>query len=257
MTIKNKKAGIFAAGMVLAMLIFMSAAWFAFSTTNEKIGVEFRAINYLENLKNEQIKFKIYSEDATNIASVQSFYEIAKDSAIDKAEASCQVLDNYIIWSQDCKPESSFTKQQFLSDYNRVFTNLISKYPNENLRATFTNEIIENSVVSTTLPLTLKAEKQGSFAKYSFETTFTPLIKVNLTKESIILGDFAEIYTDVISCSKDLACFNNLDFENWNFKVTEYSTYFLFKFQTKKSFFFTNGAIQNFKPIELNFIIKK
>lgn len=256
--IKSKKAGIFAAGMILAMLIFMTTAWFAFSTTNKKITAEINTLPVLNSYYNEQDRFYLYAQESQKLAVSQAFYQIAKDAAINPAKESCNLLNNYIIWNENCNPNTDMIKERFLENYNQTLANLIKLYPNDNMRPEYVNEINENNwIASTAQPITLNSEKQGSFAKYNFSYSFSPSIKLNLTEQDIYLEDFKMIYNKFDSCNKELECIKAISLKHWKITVEEYSSYILLKLKTKKAFFFQENGVEKYAPIELNFIIEK
>ncbi|MGB9707841.1 MAG: hypothetical protein ACPLXC_00735 [Candidatus Pacearchaeota archaeon] len=262
----NKRAVAFAYSIIIAMIVLMSAAWYAFTTTNNKITAEVTALSVLRNYYNEQDRFSVYLEESQKLAASQAFYQLLKDSAIDKSQISCKIIENVIVWSDSCHPEEDFIRVKFIEDYRFSFSSLMKNYPNEKFRPEYANALNEamDEIISVTTPFTLSIQKQGTFATYTFNYTIDPTTKLNLTLQSIYLKDFEELYNKIKEeknkCSSVSAdCFKNLNFEHWTFTTEDKMSYLLFKFKTKGAFIFkepeTNA--QNFKPIELNFIIEK
>lgn len=254
---KNRKAGMFAAGMILAMLIFMSTAWFAFSTTNKKINAEFDVFPDLKNFYDNQDRFVLYSTESSKFAASQAFYEIAKDSAIDKNKDSCQVYNNIIIWSGSCKPETSFVETKFMESFNAGFNGLIQKFPNPDFKITYSNALNGNNIDSTAQAIKQESKEKGSFAAYTFTFSFEPTIHLDLEKKN--LHDFILIYERATEaknkCGQDIPCLKNtFNMENWIFDVEKSSNYMIFRLRTKTSYFYNDGA-EKFSPIELNFAL--
>ncbi|MEM2954856.1 MAG: hypothetical protein QW625_02835 [Candidatus Nanoarchaeia archaeon] len=263
----KRKAGIFAAGMILAVLIFMATAWHTFSTTNKKISVGIETLPTLTNFYDEQDRFSIYIKESSKLAASQALYNLAKDAAIDKNKELCRIepQTGYIIWDSSCKPELSFIKQKFLQNYNKSFNEFIQKYPNANLRPTYINEFDETTaknkeIKSTALPIIFQSIEKGTFAVYNFSYVIETSTKINLTEQNIYLEDFEEIYNKIIEekakCQTlDVDCFKNLNFDRWNFDVERQGSYIIFKFKTKAIYFFQETSIERYAPIELNFAI--
>lgn len=256
--IKNKKAGIFAAGMILAMLIFMTTAWFAFSTTNKRISAEISTLPILNSYYNEQDRFLLYAQEAQKLAASQALYNIAKDAAIDPISESCNLMNNYMLWNEHCSPKTEIVKQKLLDYYNKTFDASIKAYPDEKMHSDYISEITETKELSSTAQaISLNSEKQGSFAKYNLSYSFNPSIKLNLTEQNIYLEDFEIIYNKIAACNKNLECIKAISLEHWNIAIEEQTSYFLFKLKTKTFHFFHEDNIEKYKPIELNFIIEK
>ncbi len=263
---KNRRAVAFAYGMVLAMIVFMSAAWYAFTTTNNKITAEINTLSVLKIYYNEHDRFSIYLEESQKLASSQAFYQLSQDAAIDKSQTSCRIIENNVVWGENCHPEEDFINIKFTEDYRFSLNSLVSKYPNEKLRPEYANALNDamDEMTSVAAPLTLSSQKQGTFVKYTFNHTIDPTIKLNLTEQSIYLNDFTEIYDKIREeknkCSTINAdCFKNINFEHWTFVTEDHASYILFKFKTKKAFIFKaiDTTAENFGPVELNFIIEK
>lgn len=269
----NKRAGIFAVGMIITMMVVMAAAWQAFSTTNKKITVGTKILPNLTSLYDEQDRFFIYIEESKSLAASQALYEIAKDAAINKNKDSCRVepKTNYFIWDNNCKPEALFIKQKFIQEFNKSLASFVEAYPKENLRLHYTNEFAEGSeeIISTALPIKLESKAKSTFASYSFSHSLKPFLtstKTNLTKENIDLN-FNEIYNKIVEkktrcqteqkdteeCSKALKA---IEFDSWHASVERQGSYFIFRLKTKDFFFFQENNLENYKPIELNFVIE-
>jgi len=261
---QNKKAGIFAAGMILAVIIFMAAAWFAFNTTNNKIKAEIQTLSILNNFNNEQVKFSFYAHDSQKLAASQAFYELAKEAAIDPLSDSCYIKETYFIWSEHCHPQTDQVTRLFLNKYNQTFSKLIRDYPNKNISADFANIIEGDKLTSTSLPIILEEKKKATFATYTITQDISPKppLQTDLVGEKIYLDNFENIYNGVLSrkssCSIiNEACFEDLGFAHWNDKVEDKGAYLLFTLTTKETHFFQEGNALVYKPIVLNFVIEK
>jgi|GEM_PF-2778437 len=250
----NKRALAFGWGMVMAMIIFMSTAWFAFTTTNQKISAEITSLSILEDYYKEQDRLIAYSETSSKLALSQSFYQLAKDSAIDITN-SCKVINNVMVWNNNCHPNADFVKQKFLEYYDTNFNSFMLEYPNK-MDITYTNVLENTTLISRASPVTFSSEKQGTFAKYNFTYNFEPSIKINLTEQGISLEDFESIYNKILECNKKIECFQKINLENWDISTESQGSWFLFKLKTKKPFIFYENDIENYAPIELNFIIE-
>ena len=269
---KNKKASIFALGMVLAMIIFMSISWYSFTKTNTNIENEFDTIIIVNSYKNQKNMFSFYLNDAAKLASSQAFYEIAEEAAIDKNQ-QCNIYDNHLVWSQNCKPEFELVKKNFIEKYNKTLYNFTEKYPKpsfdikpiESIELYHTLDL-ENSIIKTDLSEKIYfMEKQTNFAIYNLTYQFKPSTTLNLTSQEIVLEDFIDIYEEInnavenckneenpVSCIKN----ENLVFERWIFNLEKKVSYLTFEFKTKKSFFFENiEKEEKFEPIILKFAI--
>lgn len=270
----GKRAGIFAVGMIITMIIVMAAAWQAFSTTNRKIAVGVEILPNLTSHYNEQDRFSIYIEESKSLAASQALYEIAKDAAIDKKKGSCRVepQTNYFIWDNNCKPETLFIKQRFIQEFNKSLISFVKAYPKENLRPYYMNEFAEGSeeiINSAASPIKLESKAKSTFASYSLshsvETSLTST-KTNLTEENIDLN-FNGIYNKIVEektrcqteqkeaeeCSKALEA---IEFDYWRADVERQGSYFIFRLKTKDFFFFQENNLENYKQIELNFIME-
>lgn len=261
MKIKNKTAGIFAIGMILAMIVFMTTAWFSFSLVNKKISTTIKTLPNLTELYEEQDRFYLYLKESSKLAASQAFYQISKDAAID--ERSCNLINNYVIWEQNCHPKTELVRQKFLEYYNQNLAAFIKNYPNKMLRPEFLNEFETEEIInSTALPIEIQTTKKSNFANYNFSYAIKISIKRNISEQGIYLEDFEEIYNKINElkekCSatsggvSNIECFKNLELEHWNFEIEQQGSYFFFKLKTKNLFFFNEKGVENFAPIELN-----
>jgi len=251
----NKKAGIFAAGMVLAMIIFITTAWFAFSTTNKKISREMLCLSVLNSYYNEEDRFMLYARESAKIAASQAFYLIAKDAAVNLKENSCNVRNNYIIWTESCHPETESIKEKFLNYYNKTFSELIKNYPNKVQPEYFL--LLENdTLILMAQPIRFTSEKQETFAKYTINYSFDPSFMLNLPEQKIYLEDFETIYNKIKACNNNSSCLEDISFEHWETSLEEFATYYLFNLKTKNFYFFQDDT-QKYEKIELGFIIEK
>jgi len=254
----NKNAGIFAALMILSMIIFMTTAWFAFSKTNEKIKESIN-ISVLSDIYKEYDRFSFYLKESSELSASQAFYEIAKDAGINLS-LECNTYNNYIIWDVNCKPDSLFIEQKFVDEYNKTFSNYIRNYPNENFIIRFDNKLENKEITSeASSPVILSSEEKSSFATYNVSYKLSPSIKASLESYNIHLEDFGNIYSSIIrekeNCRNDedsVSCLkNNIVLENWQFDARKEGSYYLFKFTTKKYFFFYENE-EKFAPISVN-----
>ncbi len=261
---QNKKAGIFAAGMILAVIIFMAAAWFAFNTTNNKIKVEIQTLSILNNFNNEQVKFTFYAHESQKLAASQGFYELAKEAAIDPLSDSCYIKENYFIWSEHCHPQTDQVNRLFLNKYNQTFSRLIKDYPNKNISADFANILEGDKLTSTSLPIILEEKKKATFATYTIIKDIAPKppLQTDLVGEKIYLDNFENIYSQILSRKSSCTtinedCFKSLGVAHWNDKVEDKGAYLLFTLTTKEIHFFQENNNIVYKPIVLNFVIEK
>ncbi len=269
---KNKKAGIFAVGMVLGMIIFIGIAWYAFSSTNKNInsGIE---ISDATNYKNLQNTFSFYMNGVAKLSSTQSFYDIAKQAAINKENSNCNVYSekNYFMWSSDCKPEQQFIEDLFVEKYNQSFYDFLQKYPESGFESGFELQKIEyihnleEEIIKSTAPIkVLKTEKATAFATYNISYNLNPIINLNLSEQEIYLDDFIDIYHTtnlaVQECKEqqnpEICIKNKLNFKRWTTKIQKSSSNFIFELKTNKYFFFKDSeGRQDFKQIKLNFVM--
>jgi len=254
----NKRAaGAFAILMMIGMIVFMTAAWMTFSTTNKKAIGEINLIPILKNYYDNQERFLIYSTESSKLAASQAFYEIAKYSAIDKNKDSCQVYNNIIIWSESCKPETTFIETKFMESFNADFNGLIQKYPNPDFKITYSNLLHGNNIDLTAQPIKQESKERGNYAIYNFTYSFNPSMQIDLEKKN--LHDFILVYEKAIEsknkCGQDIPCLKNtFNMENWIFDVEKSSNYLIFRLKTKTSYFYNDGA-EKFSSIELNFAL--
>lgn len=251
--IKNKKAGMFGALMVLSMIVFMATAWFAFSKTNEKINGSFN-ITALKNYYYEQDKFSFYMKESSRLSASQAFSEISKQAGINLT-TKCNTYKNYIIWNENCFPDNLFIQQKFLEEYNKSFHNYINNYPNKEFIVDFIHNFEDNKITSEGKKITLTTAKKSSFAVYNFSYEIIPKSNFDLASEKINLNNFREIYNIVINekekCSNEISCLkNNVVLNDWNVEIEKENNYILFNFSTKKFFFYENA--EKFAPIAMN-----
>lgn len=263
----SKKAGIFGAGMILMMIVFMSTAWFAFSTTNKKVAAEMELLPVLTSLYNEQDRFYLYLEETKKLASSQAYYETIKKLETGTINKNCRIEPNtkIAIWDSRCKPTDEI-KKSFLEEFNKSFDFFIKAYPNEKLRQNYIHIFDENkneTIISKTQQAILETQKNGTFAIYNitFSTEQTETIITELKEQQISLDDFVKIYEEVVKERENCIetnqdCFKNLNFENWNRKVEKQGNYFFFELTTKKAFFFIEKNKMKFEPIKLKFILE-
>ncbi len=263
---QNKKASIFALGMVLGVIILMGIAWYGFAATNKNIYKGIKIIDPL-NYKNLKDNFALYLNESAKLSASQSFYEIAKETAIDKENPGCNIYSgkDYIIWSQECKPEQKIIEEMFIKYYNKSFNILLQEYPLIDTEKIEYNHILEENQINSFASLEkIKTTKKAVFATYNVSYEFDPSTNLDIKKQEIHLEDFISIYqktTNQIKICKEeenqLDCIKkNLEFERWIFYVDKEGSFFIFEFKTKKYFFFENvDGRERFNPLKLNFAI--
>ena len=286
----GKKAGVFAIGMVLGMIIFMSLTWYSFLTTNKKISVEIAGSTTIANNKNTIDNLVFYIDEAKKLAASQAFYEIAKEWAIDlnveDSAQECKMYNEYIIWSQNCKPEQEKIEAVFIKKYNESFYNLLNqyllnRYHKENLNISDLNyfdyvyTLEGEKIISSATIKTLSAIEKANFATYNISYNFDPSTTLDLKKQEISLNEFESIYqetnsvieeckalenneenseTEILSCIKSRIK-NSLEFKKWIVEVKKEGSFLIFELKTKKYFFFTLDNEGKFSPITLAFAI--
>ena len=265
--IKQKKAGVFAIGMVIAMILFMTAAWFAFTATNNKITFETRALEPLMDYNNEYDRFIIYRDESAKMAASQAFYEIARDAGIDKNQDSCTVYNNYFILSDNCKPGTNAVRAKFIDIYNRSFNNLMSLYPQYNFRNNIYSVMYSsdrNMIEFKTDKIKPSSQVKTDFAVYNLSYEVDPSATVNLSEQDIILEDFEEIYLKIINAKNSCvgreitSCMKSkLEFVRWHFDAEKQGSHLIIKMKTKSSYFYQDATSdERFAPVEFNFAIQ-
>ncbi|MCX8193813.1 MAG: hypothetical protein N3G19_00385 [Candidatus Pacearchaeota archaeon] len=263
---KNKKAGIFAAGMVLATIIFIVTAWFAFSTTNKNITAEIELLPILTSIYNEQDRFSLYINETKKLAASQAFYELTKRGAVIDENCRIEPDTKSVIWDSNCKPEITYINKAFLEEFNETFNFLVNSYPNEKFRQNYSHIFNEqeNVIISKDKSQIIENKKEGNFASYtiSLSTEKTATITTNLNEQEINLDDFVKIYDKIMEekskCSEETHdCLKNFNFENWNVKIEKQGNYYFFELTTKKAFFFIENNNIKFEPIKLKFVLEQ
>jgi len=256
----GKKAGIFAISMVVGMIIFISLSWYSFSITNKNLNLGIsKAIS--ANYQNTRDKIYFYTLESSKLAASQAFYEVAKESAVDKEKTLCTVIENKLIWNQNCKPEQKFVENKFLEKYNDSFIGFLKNYPEKQLEdSEYIYLIEEDELFSTTSEKTLTTIETTPVATYTMNYMFDSSLKINLFDEGIYLEDFESIYkqaNSAITACKDsknmVVCVKNrINLGRWVVEVEKEGSYLIFKCKTKKYFFF-NESGEKFEQIGLDF----
>ena len=252
----GKKAGVFAISMVIGMIIFISLSWHAFSITNRNLNLGIsKTITNNEDVKD---RFIFYITESSKLAAAQAFHEIAKHSA---GNDDCKVIENKIIWNDECKPDQKSLKDEFLKRYNSSFIGFIKNYPEENLRDIEYFYLIENDkLISVASKKTLNSIKEETFVTYNISSEFDASSIINLTELNIKLDDFGQIYEEAQNAITECRDSNNisscvqnkLSFKRWQTEVKKEGSYLIFKCQTKNYFFFDDSG-EKFEPITLDF----
>lgn len=254
----NKKAGAFAIGMVLTMIVLMSLTLHAISKSNQAVEKTFSLKN-LTSLYLEADRISFYFKEASRLSAYQAFYEIVKDAAINTSNKLCfsQTYENkeIIIWDKSCKPEINFLKEKFLLEYKKNIDKYAKRYPKD---IKFEIESwMENNKISSRLKVKLNAKNE----RYNISYSFVKVFYTNLTSESIVLEDFLEIYEKVNKAKKENKgnienCFG-LSFERWKCKAKKIDDSYLFELETKKPYFFELDGKEHFENIKLVFLLKQ
>lgn len=257
----NKKAGVFAIGMVITLFILMRLTWHGFTLFNEKVDKGISSLDNLTTLYAASERISFYLQEASRLSASQAYYIIAQEAAIDKEKQKCFTRKyqgkDIIQWEELCKPQLALLKQKFLSEQNKSLIKFIERYP-EKLNISMLNTI-ENDLLSTMIKVHLTTQQASSFALYNLSYGLEKNFKINLTEEKIFLDDFVNIYdkssTTIKECKNQeiKTCLKKLSFKNWNYKVTVFDRWVLFEFSSKKYFFFENETGMRFEPIELKF----
>ncbi|UZE93792.1 MAG: hypothetical protein IB618_03430 [Candidatus Pacearchaeota archaeon] len=261
--IKNKKAGVFAIGLVLGMIIFIGMSWHAFSTTNKNINAGVIKTTASINIKNMGDRLSFYINESSKLAASQAFYEIVKDSAIDKDNPSCTVTGDTIIWNSNCMPEKIFLQNKFTDEYGKSFFDSLKAYSETNLTdITYTHTFENGEIKTKTDPKTFSSEEKGTFATYKLEYEFNPSITLILEEENINLDSFDFIYiktnSDIRECRDEeavdmvLCVKNKLEFDGWTVDVKKQGSYLIFELETEEYFFFEDKGMK-FEKIILKF----
>jgi hypothetical protein len=265
----NRKASIFALGMVLAAFIFMGLAWGGFFMSNKNVNREI-GLEEPMYLKNIEDKFILYSNQAAKLSASQAFYELSEESVINRENKNCKIYSgkNYIIWDQNCKPKQEIIDHSFINKYTENFNDFIQNY-NYNIDTTnfeYFHVLEENEITTTSHSETIKITKKTAFATYNISYEFHPSITLELTNNEIYLNDFVLIYQQIISARQtcetnddQAKCIeDNINAERWSFDITKESSYFVCEFRTKNYFFFEdeNGK-EKFARAALNFAINE
>ncbi|MCL6500503.1 MAG: hypothetical protein K6T16_00515 [Candidatus Pacearchaeota archaeon] len=264
--IDNKKAGIFAVGLFLGMVIFMGLSWSVFSKTNQYIKESFTGISfdYQDNLAD---RYSLYINESKELAASQALYWLSRNAAIDTLNPSCKIFGEHIIWSTDCKPTKEFIETRFIEEYNKSFYNFAKKYPKAVLAdIEYSHSFEENGlsiIRSDAEEKEITLIEKTAFATYNISYEFNPSTSFNLAEHEINLNDFELIYTDALgaldTCKSNENIANciktKINFERWNVEGKKEGSYLLFYLQTKKYFFFEQDGIEKFGPISLNFAL--
>lgn len=259
--IKHNRGGIFALGVVLAMVIFMSTAWYSFSLTNKKL------ISNLQFMEDSNIfyddidRFYFYLEQSIDLAIYQSFYQISKEGAIDKT-GFCKIdaQRNVVIWDEKCKPTIDYLHQKFLTEFNKSFNSLISIYSDTRFITPYFSAFDEtgNNLYVKTPPGLVSFEGNSPFMNYSLAHNLREEYVINLTEKRIFLEDFVDIYTLLIKEKQKCkdSCFDTVTFERWDYVFEKQDERYYFEFKTKNYFLFYEDNQMKYAPIKLNFLLE-
>ena len=253
----NKKAGAFAIGMVLAMIVLVSLTLYSISKSNQDVEKTFSLKN-LTSLYFEADRISFYFKEASRLSAHQAFYEIVKDAAINTSNKLCfsQSYEDkeIIIWDKNCKPEINFLKERFLLEYKKNIAKYAKRYPKD---VKFEIESwMENDKVVSRLKVKLNERNE----RYNISYSFIKVFYTNLTSESIVLEDFPEIYEKVNVKKENKGNIENcfgLSFERWKCKAKRIDDSYLFELETKKPYFFELDGKEHFENIRLVFLLKQ
>ncbi|MEM2956196.1 MAG: hypothetical protein QW041_01290 [Candidatus Pacearchaeota archaeon] len=235
----NSKSQIPEAVLILIALVVCGTTLY-YIVTYGTIKAETININKSIDIFNEAEKFDYYIRDFSDMALQESYAEVTKKPLV------CQEqIGTVAIWSEKCKPNN----QEIKNKIKLKFDEKLSK-----IGKLFSSEIKEKINVKFE-PIIFNNSNKNKFVSYNISYTLFPSFSLDYPKI-----DFEEIYSAIITkkveCeNKDnqQECMQQLNFENWNFRLESSTNYYLFTLYSKKSYFYDNS----FKPVEFSFAIKK
>ncbi len=243
----NKKAQIFALGLVLITLVAMGYTLYTFVVISGNIQESIGPPNKLIEAYNSQTKLLFYAKESAGLAVPDAFNFIAEEKA---ASGDC-VIDGsgYVGWSSTCKPDTKDIEENFLLEFKKSYGGYIQEYPEKvNFSVTLEENKIKLEAESVTLNFTEK--------EYNVSFTFEPSFSTNISAFGLSLADFESIYFGAQYCkNKNTTKVKNCMTEkikNWHTDVEFKEPNLLFDLSTKQSFFIDDG----FSAIKLKFKIK-
>jgi hypothetical protein len=257
----NKKAGTFGLSMMVIAVVLIGLCLWVFVKVDRKAET---SVSSLENLTNVYLSYdraNLYFGDASELASQQAFYSIAKMSAENPGCFTKSYQNrSIVIWNAQCGPEKSSIEKRFLLAHNNSFNGFVERYPEKRNVEIF--HALDNGVITTKVKSAITGEQQAGYAKYNVTSELDKTFTVNLSAENISLDDFVSIYQDAMNiqeCKKNKSveqCISEISLERWSINTTNLNGWILFELSTKKPFFFEENGAEQFKPIELKFGIE-
>lgn len=241
---KNKKAQVFATGLVIITLIMMGIALFVFLSVDSKIKEGVNPPVEILDSYTEKTAFAFYAKESAAFASANAFSALAKEIT----SGECTVVQmNYILWNDTCKPNTDEIKKKFMNKFNNSLVLSIKNYPSHLKNTSFVPSLQESDKIKLASDnIVLNASNNKGYVRYNSTFTFNPSFEFNLQDININLSDFENIYSIALQCkdknrTKVENCLAN-KFERWDFSLSSYDKYLLSDFKTKKNYFL-NGKI--------------
>ncbi len=232
---KNRKAQAMAVYLVLITMIIMGMAIATFFSVRDKMSKTISPPSDLLEIYDENAKTMFYENEAARLSSQTAFNSIAKEIS----SGQCSVINlDYVLWKGSCKPDAKSIQNKFLEKFNETYSsfgNLSSLSLEREIIKINSAEIIKNI-----------SDNEG-YVVYNTTLTFNPSFEYNLSKNSINLDDFDDIYTLAMQCkdknlTKASECLSG-KLERWDFSINSFDKYILFSFKTKKSFLIENKIV--------------
>lgn len=243
----NKKAQIFAVGLVLITLIALGYALYTFVMIKGNTETSLRPPIKLIDAYDAKTKLLFYVKESAKLAAQHAFDFVAEKKA---ASGNCTIDGNgYVGWSSNCKPNTTEIEENFLLEFKKSYESYMKDYPEKtSCNVTLEKNKINIKAANITLSITEK--------EYNASFTFEPSFSADVSDFGISLTDFESIYLAAQSCkSKDALNVKNCMTEkikNWDTNVELRETSLLFDVITQKGFFFEEG----FSAIKLKFKIE-
>ncbi len=244
---ENKKAQIFAVGLVLITLIAMGYALYTFVMIKGDVEESIMPSVKLIDAYDSKTKLLFYAQESAKLAAQNAFNFIAQEKA---ASGNCTIDGNgYVGWSSNCKPNAKEIEENFLSEFKKSYESYMKDYTE---KTSYNITLEKNNINLNAESITLNATEKEYNASFTFEPSFS----IYIPAFGLDLTDFESIYSAAQSCkSKDALNVKNCMMEkikNWHTDVELKEPELLFDLTTKQIFFFDDG----FSAIKLKFKIK-
>jgi len=246
----NKKAQIFAVGLVLITLIAMGYALYTFVVIKRGAEESIMPSAKLIDAYDSKTKLLFYAQESAKLAVRSAFNLIAQEKA---ASGDCTIDGSgYVEWSANCKPDTKEIEENFLSEFKKNYENYIEDYPEKTNYSITLDASKKNSINLDAESITINISEEEYNATFTFEPSFS----IDISLFGLDLTDFEGIYSATQNCkSKDALNVKNCMIEkikNWHIDAELKEPDLLFDLQTKQTFFFDD----TFSPIKLKFKIK-